>query len=47
VPHWMQALTISRIGASESMTGAGAVSHSCSISIFSDWFMCPPFLIED
>jgi hypothetical protein len=47
VPHWMQALTISRTGASESMTGSGAVSDSCSPSIFSKRFMCAPFLIED
>jgi hypothetical protein len=47
VPHWMQALTISRTGASESMTGSGGVSDSCSPSIFSKGFMYLPFSIED
>jgi hypothetical protein len=43
VPHWMQALTISRMGANESMTGAGTVSDPCWLSNFSDWFMDSPF----
>jgi len=44
VPHWIQELTMSRIGAKVSGGGAGAVSDPGSTSIFSDWFMLkPPF----
>jgi len=42
VPHWMQALTMSRMVAKESMTGSGAVSDLCLISIFSAGFIFPP-----
>jgi hypothetical protein len=45
VPHWMQALTIFRMGASESITGAGAVSGFCWLFNFSKEFMQPPFSI--
>jgi hypothetical protein len=45
VPHWMQALTIFRIVAKESMTGSGTVVETCSISIFFAGFMAPPFLL--
>ena len=42
VPHWMQALTMSRMVAKESMTGSGAVSDLCLISIFSAGLISPP-----
>jgi hypothetical protein len=43
VPHWMQALTMFRIAAKESMTGSGAISDSGLISIICAWFMAPSF----
>jgi hypothetical protein len=45
VPHWMQAFTISRIVAKESMTGSGTISDSGLISIIWAWFMAPPLLL--
>jgi hypothetical protein len=45
VPHWMQAFTISRMVAKESMTGSGTVFETCSISIISVGFMAPPLLL--
>jgi hypothetical protein len=39
----MQALTMFRIVAKESMTGSGAISDSGSISIICAWFMAPSF----
>jgi len=44
VPHWMQALTMFRIVAKESMTGSGTVAETCFISIFSHGLMDPPLL---
>jgi len=45
VPHWMQALTISRMVAKESMTGSGTVVKTWSMSIFPAGFMAPPLLL--
>jgi hypothetical protein len=41
----MQALTMFRIVAKESMTGSGTISDSGSISIIRAWFMAPPLLL--
>jgi len=43
VPHWMQALTMFRIVANESVTGSRMVAATFSISIFSVMFMTLPF----
>jgi len=45
VPHWMQAFTMFRIAAKESMTGPGMVLETCSVSIFSAGFTAPPLLL--